>query len=485
MWQPNGLALRRLSPTPSQTSNESRSFDFFRTTVATKLGGFFDSSFWTRDVLQAAHHEPSIRHAVVALASLGETLLLTNHERNLDVCENNYEAKRSLPRSRSPSPGTFAIRQHEKAVATLLQRIQDGNKSSPEIVLITCALLICFEMLQNNYEAALRQMTSGVFVFCDWNSKQRPTAGKASHRPTGLASELQKLFERLILQIVLFIDTNLQDWHFIVPAFTPPMPEIPPVFKSIDEARDCLNAYRYSTYHGTLAAQVQGLDVERVDDGKCDSDTLLYEHDQVSDGPAHQWASAFKAFMEDPKTNLSPKEHRAALFLEIQHIVGIIVAAAGVFGEETIFDSFEASFSRIISLTSRLISDTEEFPQALEATIPAFDMGILPPLYFVASRCRDPSIRRQALCLLREGPSQEGIWHSGMLANIAECIMGLEEAGCVGGVASSCVDIPASARIAVLNAKIDAAQRTVALHCCRPQSSETGETYVLHETVMY
>lgn len=171
MWQPHGLAVRRLSPTPSQTGKEGRSFDFFRTAVAVKLGGFFDSRFWTQDVLQAAQDEPSIRHAVVALASLGETMLRMDHERERDGSCNEDESRRSLSRSPSPSPGTFAIQQHAKAVATLQKTIQDGKKSSPEIVLMTCALFICFEMLQNNYEAALRQMSSGVFGFCDWNSK--------------------------------------------------------------------------------------------------------------------------------------------------------------------------------------------------------------------------------------------------------------------------------------------------------------------------
>jgi hypothetical protein len=485
MWQPHGLAVRRLSPAPSQTSKEGRSFDFFRTAVAAKLGGFFDSRFWTQDVLQAAQDEPSIRHAVVALASLGETMLRVDHERQRGSFENEYGKKRSLSRSPSPSPGTFAIQQHAKAVATLQKSIQYGKQSSPEIVLMTCALFICFEMLQNNYEAALRQMTSGVFVFCDWNSKQRMAAGSSSPQPTWLTGELQRLFERLILQIVLFIDTNLQDWHFVVPEFTPALPSIPTVFKSIAEARDCLNTYRCSIYHSTMASQVQGLDEDGVGHRKPETNTLSPEPNQVSDDPQHQWALAFKAFMEDPTTNLSPKEHRAAIFLEVQHIVGTILAAAGIFRQETIFDSYESSFSQVVYLASRLIRQAGEYSQDPEPTFPAFDMGILPPLYFVASRCRDPSIRRQALCLLREGPSQEGIWHSGMLANIAERIIDLEEVDCVGRVVSSSADVAANARIAVLNAKIDSAKRTVALHCCRPQSPVTGRTHVLHEIVTY
>jgi hypothetical protein len=488
MWQPNGLAVHRLSPTPSQTSNEGRSVDFFRTKVAMKLGGFFDSSFWSRDVLQAAHDEPSIRHAVVALASLSETMLRSNRECQYEN-ENNWEnedgKERPLSRSRSPAPGTFAVRQHAKAVSTLQKSMQDGRRSSPAIVLITCALFICFEMFQNSYEAALRQMSSGVFVFCDWYSKQRIAAGTASPQPADLAYQLEKIFQGLILQIILFIDTNIQDWQFLVPAFTPAMPSMPSVFKSIDEARDCLNACRCSVYHGTMTSHFQGLEEQAVGNGKSEDDVHSPEPCQVGEGPIREWALAFEAFMRNPKNILSPGEQRAAILLEIQHIVGSIHAGVGIFRQETIFDLFEPSFSQIVSLASRLVRGTGESPQDLEPTFPAFDMGILPPLYFVASRCRDPSIRRQALLLLRQGPSQEGIWHRGMLSNIAERIMNLEEADCVYGFAGSSVDISASARISVLNAKIDSARRTVALHCCRAQSLEMGRTHVLHETVTY
>jgi hypothetical protein len=49
-----------------------RSFAFFVQATCPQLAGFFGSDFWERLVLQAAHHESAIRHAIVAVGSLHE-----------------------------------------------------------------------------------------------------------------------------------------------------------------------------------------------------------------------------------------------------------------------------------------------------------------------------------------------------------------------------------------------------------------------------
>lgn len=86
---PPPMTLRALTPpeTPKYTalvlhqpstipfdSHEGLYFQLFRDYTASELSGFFDSSFWTRRVLQECHSEEAIRHAVVALGALYKTL---------------------------------------------------------------------------------------------------------------------------------------------------------------------------------------------------------------------------------------------------------------------------------------------------------------------------------------------------------------------------------------------------------------------------
>ena len=73
-WKPNALALHRLSVDLACAQEERRAFHFFRSYSVRALQGYFDSEFWSRLVLQAGHTESTIRHAVIALGSLHETI---------------------------------------------------------------------------------------------------------------------------------------------------------------------------------------------------------------------------------------------------------------------------------------------------------------------------------------------------------------------------------------------------------------------------
>jgi hypothetical protein len=164
-------------------------------------------------------------------------------------------------------------------------------------------------------------------------------------------------------------------------------------------------------------------------------------------------------------------------------MTGWILVSARAFNNETVFDSFENNFSEIVALASRIVPDTSETLLDGKPLSAAFDMGVLAPLYFVASRCRHTPIRRQALDLLRKRPTQEGIWNREMLSSVAECIMQMEDVDCVG--IGRGTDVPAIARIRVLNATINSAERVIAFHCCRQQFRGSGEPHVLHERVQY
>lgn len=88
-------------------------------------------------------------------------------------------------------------------------------------------------------------------------------------------------------------------------------------------------------------------------------------------------------------------------------------------------DSYTPDFERILEIASEL-----------EAVLPkkcrhasTLDMGIVSPVYFVALKCRHPSMRRRAVHTLRDCGIQEGAWNSRTMAALAESIMFVEERG--------------------------------------------------------
>jgi hypothetical protein len=196
-----------------------------------------------------------------------------------------------------------------------------------------------------------------------------------------------------------------------------------------------------------------------------------------------QWSRLFGAFMTSSGADLGPEDRQRVSLLEIQYKVAIILFATGMSPQETAFDALNSDFDSIVAVASSLVVNNQG-PGILERTGQfSFDMGVVPPLYFTASRCRDPSIRRRALSVLSANPCQEGVWNSDMLAKIAERLICIEEDG-IERVTSS-HDVLATSRVSVLNATIYSEQRRVLLELCRPKGNVNGELDLFDEWVTY
>jgi hypothetical protein len=127
--------LRTLSRSPSTgflgTEKERQSFYFFRQETAPQLSGFFGGAFWERHLLQAAHHEPSIRHAILALGSLhaifeqDNGLVLQSHTKGLT--------------------DDFALRNYNQAISILLELSHKGQQAI-DVCLICSILFACLEV---------------------------------------------------------------------------------------------------------------------------------------------------------------------------------------------------------------------------------------------------------------------------------------------------------------------------------------------------
>ena len=73
----------------------------------------------------------------------------------------------------------------------------------------------------------------------------------------------------------------------------------------------------------------------------------------------------------------------------------------------------------------------------------SLEMGTTYPLYTVATKCRDPRLRRRAIDLMKT-PRREGIWYSPEAARIASRVTQIEEHN---RIVSSAEDIPEEARV--------------------------------------
>jgi hypothetical protein len=75
---------------------------------------------------------------------------------------------------------------------------------------------------------------------------------------------------------------------------------------------------------------------------------------------------------------------------------------------ETIFDDYMDQFADIIERATLYLQHSAQQQPPPHSGGPG--PGIIPPLYFCATKCRDPTLRRAALRLMQLAPRQEDLW---------------------------------------------------------------------------
>jgi hypothetical protein len=133
--------------------------------------------------------------------------------------------------------------------------------------------------------------------------------------------------------------------------------------------------------------------------------------------------------------------------------------ATSMSNTEVVFDSFTAEFQRITHFARHLLRKDQEVRESVGPKL-QYGMGLIMALFYTASRCRDVSVRREAIAILREWPCTNGIWHSLQAAKVAEWIASIEEE-CCGGLEF----IPEDCRVKLQSLKVSLQNGVIAVEC--------------------
>jgi hypothetical protein len=164
------------------TEDECRYFDIFCDKVAGKMAGFFDSTFWTRIVVQESHRVPAIRYAAISIAALFKSMetapgpgLKVNVVQNFDKKHHEY-----------------AMIQYLKAIQALKQYISASDSPQLRPALIACLLFVCFEEIQGSYASAVQQIYGAIKILRSYYIGQAGSRPKLPKRVLTKAPEIQK-----------------------------------------------------------------------------------------------------------------------------------------------------------------------------------------------------------------------------------------------------------------------------------------------------
>ncbi|APA14856.1 hypothetical protein SS1G_06907 [Sclerotinia sclerotiorum 1980 UF-70] len=200
---------------------------------------------------------------------------------------------------------------------------------------------------------------------------------------------------------------------------------IPKVFTSFSEAQHCwdflmdrtLQYYRRTLFDRKFAS------------AKSDTaDEIAQQYAEYVAG-LNEFEQAFQPILS---SSISPEGkvlNQAAIVLMTHLKATAITLSAVTSTSEMIYDSFMNDFQYIVQAAEKLVTTFEPNPSAINSSRFSFDIGIVPPLHVVATKCREPNIRRKALDLLFRTPRQEGMWDGVLSARIGLWICGCEEDG--------------------------------------------------------
>ena len=383
------------------------------------MSGCFDSALWDRLVLQISCREPSILHAIIAVGSI--------HRSYDSNCSPGFV---SVYRHQ-----LFGLQQYNKAIGHLQLRLCDaGDPNVTEIVLINCVLFICLELLQGHNKAAIAHLQNGLNILYESTSHRycppaRDYRLRSKAEPCSMEEHLVESFARLDIQSAMFGEQSPRS--LLVPQQNEVEDDlwVPETFCSLVEARQYLDALTNAAFR--FRGQMANNSIYRVEDQDRPSsidDTAVVQQQELQ-SRLKNWLMAFNRLRTKLRQSLAHKQSRTIMLLRIHYIAISILLSTCLSTREIIYDEFTTEFETMVSLVSRYLEDNTKCVRTSSSSRPTFtlDMGIIPPLYLIAAKCRHPEIRRQAVSLLFRSPHREGMWETDV-AKFATAIIAIEEA---------------------------------------------------------
>jgi hypothetical protein len=367
------------------TSDERRCYSFFQHRTVPAIIGFFDSVLWEKFVLQLSQSEKAVYHAVVAFSAIHadyEALGTTLANEDLD---NSWHR--------------FAIDQCGRSFACLSARSASQDPNLQRVILVCCILFVLSELMRGQYNLAFTHLKNGLRILKDGNhsSDQSRSRGPA--------------IEQCLVEV--FAHLNAQSAYFGVEGLpilfdsglpSPKTDKSEPVFQTLTEAQEAFNPLLSSmsqAYSKITACSPPGI---RGDLAPWHFDVTL---------KLKRFARCFKPFYENPIHQRSIKEQRGADIIYMQQLTLSVTLGSLLNPDGEPLDHDIIIFRELVSLGEAVTSSFTDRPSIL------LGMGIIAPLFFVSTKCRQPDIRWRAVRALQSWPHREGPWDSHLLARIA------------------------------------------------------------------
>ncbi|KAJ4291675.1 hypothetical protein N0V90_009570 [Kalmusia sp. IMI 367209] len=449
---------------------EERSFTYFRINTSAQFAAPFGNEFWSCLVLQIGTREQCVKHAIVALGAL--------HRSFTDEYVSPFPPLSPQQRHEQQSweTSTLAIASYTRALRGLNKHILPTTYEGLHISLLCCVLFISFEWLRGSYKAATTHLQSGLSILRQWSSTATATSSPVAHL---IRRQIAPIFVRLAIQARTFSE-DIVPMPWLSNGLFTPSDQGSGEEQHLRAARSALDVLCGEVYLRPSDRTLLPADFELSGASSFDFSQRL----------AKWYAQYHMHILPLPSQTLKRTSEAARperVSLTLWYTVLCLLQATSQTDDPMAYDVYVPHFEHVVSLARVLgrhkpspsTTLTQESPLQSEPDPPRFrvDIETVPMLYFVASKCRHPVLRREAIALLRSGASREGLWDGRAAARLSEELVSVEEEGLVDVREAQCV--PPSQRVWKMIDETDLRKRTLTVRLQRFGDEDYGPLKIL------
>ncbi|KAK1140984.1 hypothetical protein N8T08_009730 [Aspergillus melleus] len=396
------------SPTLSFATSpqEREALDFF----ACESRGRFPLDF-SHAVLRAAYEEPVLASAIISFGALQRVF--------------EFEEGSRMGTGTGTERTRFATQQYGKALRMLQAR---PRSQTHDVTLICSVLFACFECLRGCRRAAMIHIASGLNLL--WQVEETQSTGTASW---GIVSRrtIRGLFTRLDSQLVEILGIGVGK------TLEKDGIRAPEAMVSITNAHadaDAGDISEWADMHGLLDGLLNAILREKLDSVMDPQGSAAASTSSNLLSVLDTWHLQFGKVDFDSKCSSCGINGDDAI-LRIWYLIGKMYLIIRPSDPESAWDRFSGDFETILSLCELYISESKR------NHIFSFSLGVVPPLFITAQRCRNASIRRRAIHLLSTCERREIFWDSALAAEAAKQILEIEEAAAFDAATQQSIDM--------------------------------------------
>ncbi|OCT46933.1 hypothetical protein CLCR_02332 [Cladophialophora carrionii] len=373
---------------PVGNSSDRRSFQFWHEQAAPIFSSYFGHSFWTDLLPKIGLAQPAVKHLLLATSSLVESAALEG-----------------VPIDKN----TVYQTHYTKAL--------QATCASPQIesVLMACLLFACCEFMKGSIQSGLRHIQAGLNIIDEWVKSTQQTDLQISSAA------------KLILQTIgpIFL-------AYIDKAPTYGMGDVPvkecacTTIITGEAELPCVG--QFTEIHLALhALDGIGHHIARLTD---------YRRPAWTPSPRHKvqtllesWRMHFETFEANLMDTRRQRFALALQVLRVHYTMLSVMLRASSSKHESVYEQFSEEFKWIVDKYDDFAEawKRDESTKILGGTGNLdYHMGYIPPLFFTATKCRDPATRLAALKHLGSLRVVENNWTSCTAYLIARKVIKIE-----------------------------------------------------------